>query len=420
MESSKKMLIGAIITGAIISVIAVWLVKLGNPMNMGICTACFLRDTVGSLGLHSAAVVQYARPEIIGLILGAFLVSFFKKEHRTTGGSAPITRFILGACVMIGALIFLGCPLRMFLRMSGGDYNAVVGLAGFVVGVLVGMFFLAKGFTLQKEQKVAKTEGWTLPILAIILLVLVAFVTVDAVRDVKVGEVERSEPQIVEVLTEDGQTVTGTAYITETVPQTEQVTVTVPRYLKQSTKTSEGGAGGPGSQHAVWYWSLLGGLILGALGYLYKVCFVSGIRDSIMFKKFDMIWLFLTLLVVGIVANIFFGKFTPGFLNQPIAHARHLWNFLGLFMVGFGSILLGGCPFRQCMLAGSGNSDSTFAVFGMMFGAALAHNFGLASAGASGSSIGGPGMPGMVVFWVCLGIMALIAVFNTFGKKEKA
>ena len=80
---------------------------------MGFCIACFIRDTVGGLGLHRAAPVQYIRPEIIGLVLGAFLLSFIRGEHQAKGGSAPMTRFILGFFVMIGCLMFLGCPFRL-------------------------------------------------------------------------------------------------------------------------------------------------------------------------------------------------------------------------------------------------------------------------------------------------------------------
>ena len=50
---------GIIIVGAVIGLIAVWLQKLGNPANMGICVACFERDVAGGLGLHRAAIVQY-------------------------------------------------------------------------------------------------------------------------------------------------------------------------------------------------------------------------------------------------------------------------------------------------------------------------------------------------------------------------
>ena len=48
-------------------------------------------------------------------------------------------------------------------------------------------------------------------------------------------------------------------------------------------------------------------------------------------------------------------------------------------LVGLGSVLLGGCPFRQLVLASQGNGDSTVTVMGMLIGAAFAHNFGLAA-----------------------------------------
>ena len=50
-------------TGAIIGLVAAMLVFFGNPANMGLCIACFLRDTAGGLGLHAAKAVQYIRPE---------------------------------------------------------------------------------------------------------------------------------------------------------------------------------------------------------------------------------------------------------------------------------------------------------------------------------------------------------------------
>ena len=93
-----------VLAGGVIGLIAAILVFFGNPANMGFCIACFLRDTTGALGLHSAAAVQYIRPEIIGLVLGACIISLAKKEFRPRGGSAPVTRFTLGAFVMIGCL----------------------------------------------------------------------------------------------------------------------------------------------------------------------------------------------------------------------------------------------------------------------------------------------------------------------------
>ncbi|HOP41259.1 MAG TPA: hypothetical protein PLI53_09475, partial [Geobacteraceae bacterium] len=60
---------GIISVGVAIGILAPLLQKLGNPGNMGVCVACFIRDITGAVGLHRAAVVQYVRPEIIGFVL---------------------------------------------------------------------------------------------------------------------------------------------------------------------------------------------------------------------------------------------------------------------------------------------------------------------------------------------------------------
>lgn len=154
-----------IIAGCIIGVISSLLVFFGNPANMGFCIACFLRDIAGGVGLHRAAAVQYIRPEIIGLVLGSFAVALAKKEFSAKGGSSPITRFMLGFFVMIGCLMFLGCPFRMILRMAGGDLNALFGLAGFVAGILAGVFFLNKGYSLKRTYKLPSSDGVMLPVI---------------------------------------------------------------------------------------------------------------------------------------------------------------------------------------------------------------------------------------------------------------
>ena len=128
-NKKEKMII--LIAGLAIGIMASLLVYLGNPANMGFCIACFLRDTSGALGLHRAAAVQYIRPEIIGLVLGAFLMALMKKEYGAKGGSSPMTRFVLAVFAMIGCLMFLGCPFRMILRIAGGDLNGLLGLLGF-------------------------------------------------------------------------------------------------------------------------------------------------------------------------------------------------------------------------------------------------------------------------------------------------
>ena len=99
-----------LLTGVVIGIAALVLTAHGNPGNMGFCIACFLRDIAGAIGLHSAGKVQYVRPEIIGLVLGSLCAALAAKEFRARAGSSPAVRFLLGLVVMIGALVFLGCP----------------------------------------------------------------------------------------------------------------------------------------------------------------------------------------------------------------------------------------------------------------------------------------------------------------------
>lgn len=321
-----------ILTGAVIGAIAVALSALGNPGNMGFCIACFLRDIAGACGLHGAAAVQYVRPEIPGLVLGAFIAAVAAKEYKPRGGSSPMTRFLLAAVVMIGALVFLGCPLRMMLRIGGGDLNAVVGLLGFVGGIFVGTLWLRGGFTLNRAYTQAKAEGGVFNVL--MLAVLAASLIAPA--------------------------------------------------LFQST--AEGG--GPGALHAAVLLSLAAGLIVGALAQRTRFCTVAASRDAILFKDFSMLWGFLAVIAVTVIGNLALGRFNLGFQGQPVAHTDGVWNFLSMALVGWGSVLLGGCPLRQLILAGEGNSDAAVTVMGFFAGAAVSHNFGLASSAKGATPAG--------------------------------
>ena len=344
------------ITGAIIGVIAVLLVKFGNPANMGFCIACFLRDIAGSLKLHQAPVVQYMRPEILGLILGSAIVAFSKKELVARAGSNPFVRFVLGFFVMVGALMFLGCPLRMMLRIGGGDLNAIVGLVGFVAGIGCGIVALNQGFSLDRSYKVTLGEAYAFPAMQVLFLV---------------------------------------------------VLVAVPSILVFSAE-------GPGSMHAPLIMSLAAGLIVGGLCQRTRFCTVAGIRDSIMFKDFTLLFGFIALIAACIIMNLVFGKFNLGFEGQPIAHTDGAWNFLGMLLVGFASVLLGGCPLRQLILSGEGNIDSVVTVIGMTVGAAFCHNFGLASSGEGSTP------NGHIAVILGLVVTVVIACVNIASNKKKA
>ena len=157
---------GPAIAGLVLGVIAAFLVKFGNPGNMGFCVACFTRDIAGAFGLHRAAIVQYLRPEIAGFILGAFGSALAFSEYRPRGGSSPMVRFALGFFAMIGALVFLGCPWRAYLRLAGGDWNAIAGIAGLIVGIGIGVWFLYGGFSLGPSRPTPKAAGLVMPLFA--------------------------------------------------------------------------------------------------------------------------------------------------------------------------------------------------------------------------------------------------------------
>ena len=351
---------GIILVGAVIGVLAPLLQKLGNPANMGICVACFERDIAGAIGLHRAAVVQYMRPEIIGFVLGALLAALIFREFRPRAGSAPIVRFVLGVFAMIGALVFLGCPWRAMLRLAGGDGNAIVGLAGLVVGIWIGTLFLKSGYNLGRAQKTYVSVGLIMPLIMLgFLLLMLIF------------------PQI------PGQPKNG--------------------ILFYSVK-------GPGVMHAPLAISLGVGLLIGFLAQKSRFCTMGALRDLILFRQTHLFSGIVALIVAALVTNVILGQFHPGFIKQPVAHSMSLWNFAGMVLAGLAFALAGGCPGRQLFLAGEGDGDAAVFVLGMIVGAGFAHNFGLAS---SPRGIGPHGMAAVV-------IGMLVCLFIGFTMRKKA
>ena len=348
------------LSGVVIGLLVMLLAMSGNPANMAICVACFIRDAAGALKLHTAAPVQYFRPEIVGFVCGSFLISMATKEYRSTAGSAPMVRFLLGAVMMIGALVFLGCPLRMVLRMSAGDLNAYVALIGFAGGVATGSCFLKKGFSLGRAYETKSLSGAVLPVLLVIGVATGAYAA--------------------------------------------------------STE-------GPGSKHAPLLLALVVALVIGALAQKSRMCFAGSIRDVILMKNFDLLSIIAALFAVMTIYNIATGNFHLSFSGQPIAHSQHLWNILGMYVVGFAAVLAGGCPLRQLILAGQGSSDSAVTFLGMLLGAAFAHNFNLVGSAAKAATAtdaavpGGPAMPGKIAVIVCIVLLFVIAATNLRRKK---
>ena len=62
-------------------------------------------------------------------------------------------RFVLGAIMVIGALVFLGAWLRMVLRMAAGDLNAYVALVDLQAVLQTGRSFLEKDFRWAERMR---------------------------------------------------------------------------------------------------------------------------------------------------------------------------------------------------------------------------------------------------------------------------
>lgn len=341
---------GIVITGAVIGILAIILQHNGNPPNMGICVACFERDIAGALGLQRAAIVQYLRPEIMGLVLGSMVAALIFGNFRPRAGSAPVTRFFLGVVAVMGALVFLGCPWRAVLRLAGGDLNAVLGLAGLFVGIAIGTVFFRRGYSLGRNSAQGMLAGFMFPALMVAFLaLLIAF------------------PQI------PGQDKDGILFYS---------------------------VSGPGSMHAPLWLSLAAALVIGFIAQRSRFCTMGAVRDLVLFRQGHLFLGLLSMLIAAFVMNLALGSFHPGFEGQPVAHSDGVWNFLGMVTAGLAFALAGGCPGRQLFLAGEGDGDAAMFALGMIVGAAMAHNFGTAS---SGAGIGPYGVHATIMgFVVCV------------------
>jgi YedE family putative selenium metabolism protein len=262
---------------------------------------------------------------------------------------------------MIGALVFLGCPVRAILRLGGGDLNAVTGIVGIVIGAYAGIYFLKRGFNLGRANTTNPAAGWLIPAVMIGLLILL---------------------------------------------------LVKPAFIFFSQK-------GPGATHAPLIISLVVGLIVGALAQRTRMCFVGAWRDLFLVKDTYLLSGVLACLLGVLVINAFTGNIKLGFAEQPIAHTNQIWNLLGMVLVGINATLLGGCPLRQTILASEGDTDAGITVLGMITGAAFSHNFLLASSG-SGPSTNGPIAVIIGIIFACVvGIFMSESILSLKSSSDK-
>ncbi|MCF6178847.1 MAG: YedE-related selenium metabolism membrane protein [Geopsychrobacter sp.] len=320
-----------IAAGLSLGTLGVLLVLWGNPQNSGICVSCFLENSAGALGLHDNPRMQYLRPELIGFVLGAAAAALLGREFKSRGGSAPLPRLFSGIFLIVGCAVFIGCPIKMFLRFIAGDLTTLTGIIGLVGGVWLGLKGLAAGVHFGGSKRESAAAGIWVPLGFLLLLAFILW---------------------------------------------------PPGFLLHSTR-------GSAAQAAPILVALAVGLFLGVLAQRSRFCVTGSIRDGLLMgHRAPLLWGFLAFLTSGFLASLATGQFHPGFYGQPGAHLDLLWSFLGMLLVGLISVLIGGCPFRQLIKSGEGDADAGLVVIGMFIGAGLVQSWQIAGTTAGVSLYG--------------------------------
>jgi YedE family putative selenium metabolism protein len=329
LPSERAMVLG---TGALMGLAGVLLARAGNPANSGICISCFFENLSGALGLTGAARFSYFRPELAGIAGGALLSALAAREFRPRTGRFPLLLFALGLLLIVGSSVFMGCPIKLVLRLAAGDLTSLAGAAGLAAGIWTGVRYVRAGLDLGSEspQPAGVMQGMAFP---------------------------------------------------AGLPLLFALALAVPGLLVA-------GASGPAALRAPLPLALGAGLALGAMGQLSRFC-VTGAFTNFFLASDRMLLAGLgAFFAVALGAGLALGLFHPGLYDQPGSNPDHLWNFLGMALVGFAAVLAGGCPFRQLVLAGEGRVDAALAALGMLAGGALVQRWGIASTSAGPTGAG--------------------------------
>jgi YedE family putative selenium metabolism protein len=326
LSSDTVLILGS---GLSLGVLGAALALLGNPANSGICVSCFMENLSGSLGLHHNLRMAFLRPELVGFVAGAFLMALMGREMRPRSGAYPVLAFVLGFFLIAGSSVFMGCPIKMMLRLGAGDMTAVAGLLGLAGGVWVGVRYYRAGLDLgAPRQGAGGYQGVLIPLLFLLLLALSA----------------------------GGFLLAGTT--------------------------------GPAAQRAPFFIALGAGVLIGALAQRSRFCVTGSFSNLFLARDMGLMRGLIVLFAAAMAVNISVGVFSIGVLDQPGSHPDHLWNFLSMGLVGFASVLAGGCPFRQLVLSGEGSTDASLAVLGMIVGGGLVHQWGIVSTSAGPTPYG--------------------------------
>lgn len=336
----------SVVTGALLGLGGVLLAYLGNPINSGICVSCFMENVAGALQLHNERRMSYIRPELIGFVLGSFLIAVQTGRFRARGGSAPVIRFFMGFFIIAGCAVFIGCPIKMFLRLAAGDLTAVAATLGLIFGVWIGVRYIRGGFALDGDKDLSRINGFVMPLFAVLLLLFLLL---------------------------------------------------HPSFIKMGQK-------GPAALRAPLPLSLLIGLVIGGVAQRSGLCVTGAVRNFCLARERTLLNGLVTAFLSAVIFSILLDQFNWGMNGQPASHLSHGWTFLAMTLVGLASVLIDGCPFRQLIKAGQGDVDAGITTLGMLMGGALVYAWLLRSTSA------GPTLEGKIVVLIGLVFSVVIAM----------
>lgn len=301
-ESKSSIILG----GALIGFLGVLFSQWEASEN---CWTC-LQEQLISLGAK-LPTIGYFSLEIVGIILGAACLAICRKEFDTSLASLSWLYFVLGFMVMMGVFIFLGCPFRMAFRLGTGDLNALSGLVGLICGILLGLSFLKKGFTIPEKRKTGKKNK------LIYWGVMISFLLYSWGRPLSF-------------------------------------------YLKK---------GHLDFSLSLVLGSLFLGLIIGLVAQYTRFCLMAGFRNLFLCRDTYLLHGFLALVFFSTLTNLNAGDYQLNFnLNTGL-----IWGFGAMVLIGWASLYLGGCPLRQLVLLGEGKIKALLVWSGMLVGAWFGH-----------------------------------------------
>lgn len=114
----------------------------------GICMACHGQELAAWLFpfdirgvVHPVSVPLLTT---VGVVVGAGLAARRNREFRRPRGGFNSTSALLGAGVGFAAIVALGCPTRLWLRLGYGDGTVLLPIVGLVLGILVAVIVMKR------------------------------------------------------------------------------------------------------------------------------------------------------------------------------------------------------------------------------------------------------------------------------------